>query len=232
MSSALVTGSNRGLGLEWVRQLAASGWRVYATCRFPEQADELAELASRNRNVSLHRLDVTRADEIDGLAGALEHQPVDLLLNNAGVYHEKYRSDRLGSMEYESWADTLAVNTLGPVRVTEAFRRQVGQSNRRLVVAISSHMGSIADIEVAGDYYYRSSKAALNAAMKGLASELAEANIGVLLLHPGWVRTRMGGPGAPFTVQESVAGMRERVEAFRLRDSGRFLRFDGTELPW
>ncbi len=232
MASVLITGCNRGLGLEWVRQLAADGWRIYATCRYPEQADELNGLAREHPSVSVHRLDVTRPEQVTELASNLVDAPIDILINNAGVYLERTKSHGLGSLRYEDWVETLAVNTLGPVRVTEAFVEQVARSERRLVVAITSHMGSIADIESAGSYYYRSSKAALNAAMKGLALELERQGIGVLLLHPGWVRTRMGGRDAPITPETSVSGMRAIVESFRVVDSGRFLRYDGGQMPW
>ena len=232
MTSVLITGCNRGLGLEWVRQCAEKGWRVYATCRFPEQADALNGLARQHPSVSVHRLDVTRAEQIAELAAALSEVPIDVLINNAGVYLERTVAHGLGSLSYADWVETLAVNTLGPVRVTEAFVAHLARSQRRLVVAITSHMGSIADIESAGSYYYRSSKAALNAAMKGLALELERHRIGVLLLHPGWVRTRMGGPNAPVAPADSVGGMGTMVENFRLADSGSFLRYDGRQMPW
>ncbi len=215
-----------------VRQLAADGWRVYATCRYPEQADELNGVAREHSSVSVHRLDVTRPEQVAELACTLVDAPIDVLINNAGVYLERTEPHGLGSLRYEDWVETLTVNTLGPVRVTEAFVGQVGRSERRLVVAITSHMGSIADIERAGSYYYRSSKAALNAAMKGLALELARHGIGILLLHPGWVRTRMGGRNAPVTPETSVSGIRAIIEKSRVVDSGRFLRYDGKRMPW
>jgi NAD(P)-dependent dehydrogenase (short-subunit alcohol dehydrogenase family) len=232
MASVLVTGSNRGLGLEWVRQFAGVGWRVYATCRDPRTAQDLAALALRHPGVTVHRLDVTRPDEVDALARALAGEALDVLVNNAGVYRERWGRAGLGRTDYEAWEETFRVNTLGPVRVTEALVECVARSERRLVVAITSHMGSIADITSPRDYAYRSSKAALNAAMRGLSFELAERRVGVLVLHPGWVRTRMGGDRAPFSPEESVAGMRGLVERFTPAMSGRFFRFDGEELPW
>lgn len=231
MESILVTGSNRGLGLEWCRQYAAAGWRVYATCRYPETAAELRALASRHPNLSLHRLDVTVSEHCAALRAELADDPIDVLINNAGVYLEKYAPD--AAIHYDDWLDTLRVNTLGAVRVTEALARNVARSGRRLVVAVSSHMGSIADISAPGSYYYRSSKAALNAAMKGLALAYRPLGIGVLILHPGWVKTRMGGwDEAPLTPEQSVAGMRRLVDACTPEMSGRFFRYDGRELPW
>lgn len=231
MESILVTGSNRGLGLEWCRQYAAAGWRVYATCRYPETAAELRALASRHPNLSLHRLDVTVSAHCAALRAELADDPIDVLVNNAGVYLEKYAPD--AAIHYDDWLDTLRVNTLGAVRVTEALAHNVARSGRRLVVAVSSHMGSIADISAPGSYYYRSSKAALNAAMKGLALAYRPLGIGVLILHPGWVKTRMGGwDEAPLTPEQSVAGMRRLVDACTPEMSGRFFRYDGRELPW
>jgi NAD(P)-dependent dehydrogenase (short-subunit alcohol dehydrogenase family) len=230
MSSVFVTGSNRGLGLEWCRQYAEAGWRVFATCRHPESADALHHLARLHPLLSVHRLDVTRPESLYAVRAELQDESIDVLVNNAGIYLEKYAPT--AELRYDEWRQTLDVNTLSPLRVTEALLELVAHSPRRLVVAISSHMGSIAEISAPGDTYYRSSKAALNAAMKGLSLALRERGIGVLLLHPGWVRTRMGGWDAPLTVAESVAGMRARVDEFSLDMTGRFLRHDGTDIPW
>ena len=232
MGSVMVTGSNRGLGLEWVRQYAAAGWRVYATCRVPDQADDLQRLRSQNPNVSVHRLDVTEPDQVGQMAVQLGDSPLDVLINNAGIYRERWGKDQFGRIDYADWLDTFAVNTLGAMRVSEALVDSLARSERRLSVAISSHMGSIADIGAPNDYAYRSSKAALNAAMKGLSLDLARRGIGVLILHPGWVRTRMGGDQAPLAPSESVTGMRGLIDRFRQDLSGHFYRYDGTEIPW
>jgi NAD(P)-dependent dehydrogenase (short-subunit alcohol dehydrogenase family) len=230
MSSVLVTGSNRGLGLEWCRQYADADWRVFATCRYPETADELQDLAQKHPWLTVHRLDVTLPESVYALRAELQSEAIDVLVNNAAVYLEKYAATE--SLRYEEWRQTLEVNTLSPVRVTEALVELVARGQRRLVVAITSHMGSIAEISAPGDTYYRSSKAALNAAMKGLSIALGERGIGVLLLHPGWVKTRMGGWDAPLTPAESVAGMRALVDTFSMEMSGRFFRYNGTEIPW
>lgn len=231
MASILITGSNRGLGLEWSRQYAEAGWRVFATCRYPEEAVELAQLADQYRSVRLHRLDVTNAGQIVALAEELKETPIDILLNNAGVYPEKFLPPN-APLNYEDWAYTFQVNTMAPLSLTKAFVESLARSGKRLVVAISSHMGSISEITSPGSYFYRSSKAALNAVMKGLSLELKPLGIGVLLLHPGWVRTRMGGIDAPLSAEESVRGMRERIAEFLLADTGRFFRYDGSEIPW
>lgn len=232
MPSILVTGSNRGLGLEWVRQYTAFDWQVYATCRFPEQADELALLARQHSNISIYQLDVTNHNHIQQLAQELQGTPLDILVNNAGVFFERWGTDTLGRIDYDSWLESFKVNTLGAVRVTEALRGNLASSDRRLVVAITSHMGSIQETVTSNDYAYRSSKAALNAAMKGMVYELEPLGIGVLLMHPGWVRTRMGGSLGRFSTEESVNNMRKLVENFKQEDSGRFYRYDGVIIPW
>ena len=230
MPSVLVTGSNRGLGLEWCRQYAESGWRVFATCRQPETAAELHALATAHPGVSVHRLDVARAESVYALRAELQDEAIDVLINNAGVYLEKYAPRE--ALRYDEWVQTFEVNTLGSMRVTETLLDLVARSKLKLVVAVTSHMGSIAEITAPGDYYYRSSKAALNAAMKGLSIALRERGIGVLLLHPGSVRTRMGGWDAPLTTEDSVAGMRGLVEHFDMGRTGRFFRYNDTEIPW
>jgi NAD(P)-dependent dehydrogenase (short-subunit alcohol dehydrogenase family) len=215
-----------------VRQLAADDWRVYATCRHPAEADELNALAAADARVSVHGLDVTDGAQVGGLAAGLSDVTVDLLVNNAGVYFERWGKDVIGSIDYGDWEETFRVNVLGAVRVTEALVESLARSEHALVVAVSSHMGCIGDISSPNDYAYRSSKAAMNAAFRGLAYELAQRQIGVLLLHPGWVATRMGGSGAPVGVAESVAGMRQQIRRFEPGLSGRFFKFDGRELPW
>ncbi len=232
MSAVLVTGSNRGLGLEWIRQYTAEGWRVYATCRHPSEAQELIALADREKWLSIHRLDVTKPDEINALSVELREEPIDLLINNAGVYLEKYMEVGLRRIRYEDWEYFFRVNTLGAVRVTEAFQEHIARSEKRLVVVISTHMASIADIATPGAYYYRSTKAALNTVMEGLTHELRLKDIGVLILHPGWVRTRMGGEGTSLMPPESVQGMRSLIKKFTLEDSGLFFRYDGVTMPW
>lgn len=232
MPSILITGSNRGLGLEWVRQYAALNWRVYATCRFPEQADDLQRLAQRHDNISIHPLDITEPGQVQGIAKMLTGVALDVLVNNAGIYIERWGHDKLGTIDYDAWRRTFDVNTLGAVRVTEALRKNLARGDKRLMVAITSHMGSITDTTSPNDYAYRSSKAALNATVKGLASELTPLGIGILLVHPGWVKTRMGGSDAPLTVDESVRNMRGLVDRFTIRESGLFYRHDGVLLPW
>lgn len=232
MPTILITGSNRGIGLELVRQYAQAGWRVFATCRHPAEAEALRQLAAVHRQVSLHRLDVTSAEDIRAITWELEDTPLDILFNNAGIYLETdYRTPELGAIRYDHWLRTFEVNTLGPVRMTEALLNNLARSGKRLVVAMTSHMGSIADIDTEGSYYYRSSKAALNAAMRGLAVALRPHGVGVLLVHPGGVSTRMG-PRGGIPVQDSVRGLRAVIDGFSIKDSGAFIRYDGMPMPW
>lgn len=231
MPSILVTGANRGIGLEFVRQYAKAGWRVYACCRAPQRAVALNEIISGTSNVTVHQLDVADHTLIDALGTALSNEPVDVLLNNAGTYGAPQRQN-LGELDYESWAHTLRVNTMGPVRMVERLLPNLERGQRRLIVTITSLMGSIADNTSGGSYLYRTSKAALNAAMKSVALDLAPRGIHVLLLHPGWVKTDMGGPHALITPQDSVHAIRQRVEMFTPDQSGMFLNYDGHEYPW
>ena len=232
MPSILITGSNRGLGLEWARQFAMDDWRVYASCRHPAEAGELQKLARQYPKLSLHRLDVTRQDEIQALALELANYSIDILLNNAGVYLEKYETTAAAGLCYDDWKYTLAFNTLGPMRVSEAFTPHLARGRQRLILAITSHMGSIAEISSPGSYYYRSSKAALNAAVKSLAIDLAPRGIVAAVLHPGWVKTDMGGPNALIGAEQSVSGMRRVIAGLTPAKSGAFLAYDGSAVPW
>lgn len=228
----LISGSNRGLGLELVGQYAGDGWRVFACCRHPGEATELRALADRQPGVSLHRLDVTSSHDLRSLAWELEGQSLDVLFSNAGVYLEgDYREPALGGIRYADWLRSFEVNTLGPVRLAEALLPNVQAGSKRLVACMTSHMGSIGDIDGPGSYYYRSSKAALNAAIRGLAYELAPLGIGTLLLHPGGVNTRMG-PRDGIPVADSVRGLRDVIARFSPDQSGSFLRYDGSTMPW
>ncbi|MGA7802294.1 MAG: SDR family oxidoreductase [Gammaproteobacteria bacterium] len=231
MPSVLVTGANRGIGLEFVRQYAEAGWRVFACCRTPEQAGALNELAAGAGTVSVHPLDVANHDQIDALGKVLGSEPLDVLLNNAGTYGDHGHQD-LGNLDYLSWAHTFRVNTMGPVRMVERLLSNLEHGQRRLIVTLTSLMGSIADNTSGGSYLYRTSKTALNAAMKSVALDLAPRGIHVLLLHPGWVKTDMGGPNALITPQDSVRAIRQRIEMFTPDQSGDFLNYDGHEYPW
>jgi NAD(P)-dependent dehydrogenase (short-subunit alcohol dehydrogenase family) len=231
MPSVLITGANRGLGLEFCRQYGEQGWRVFACCRQPEAATELQEMAARWSHLTIHPLNLTDFQQIDQLAQQLNAEPIDVLLSNAGVYGDKTDYD-FGALDYDVWLETLRINTLAPIKLSEAFLPHVLKSQRRLIVPITSLMASMADNGSGGSLLYRSSKAGLNAVMKSLAIDLRPKNIAVLILHPGWVKTDMGGKHAPMTPEESISGMRRVIEEFSLEKTGSFLNFKGELQPW
>ncbi len=226
MPTVLITGANRGIGLEFARQYAADGWRVLATCRDPDAAGDLKAIAG---DISLHRLDVTDAGRIAALAEELAGEAIDLLINNAGVSGSG--GSAFGRIDFGLWEDTMRVNALAPARVTEAFAPHLERGGGKRVVAISSRLGSIKEMG-GGSLIYGTSKAALNAAMKTLAGDLRGRSIVVAVLHPGWVATDMGGAGAPTSAQASVAAMRGIIAGLGPADSGGFFGYDGGEIPW
>jgi NAD(P)-dependent dehydrogenase (short-subunit alcohol dehydrogenase family) len=225
MPTVLLTGANRGLGLEFARQYSAAGWHVHACCREPEKADELKALP-----VAVHRLDVRDLDAIAGLAASLKGQAIDVLLANAGVYGP--RKMFLGQLDYAAWADVMAVNVFGPVRLAECFTDHVAASGKKLIACVSSLMGSIALNTGGRHYLYRTSKAALNAAVKTLAIDLRDRGISVVTLHPGWVKTDMGGQDADLEIPDAVRSIIRTLDGVTPARSGRFLNYDGTELSW
>jgi NAD(P)-dependent dehydrogenase (short-subunit alcohol dehydrogenase family) len=230
MPSILLTGANRGLGLESVRQYRDAGWRVYACCRSPEKASELqAVVAASNGRVTIHALDVTDHARIEALAQELRTVPLDVLLNNAGIYGPNKMG--LGHIDYRQWAEVFAVNTMAPMKMVECFVDHVARSERKIIVAVTSLMGSVAQ-NSGGHYLYRSSKAALNMVVRGLSIDLRSRHIIAVVLHPGWVQTDMGGPDAPLKAPESVRGMRGVIDRLCTEDSGKFLNYDGAEIPW
>jgi NAD(P)-dependent dehydrogenase (short-subunit alcohol dehydrogenase family) len=231
VSTVLVTGANRGLGLEFVRQYAAEGWKVHAACRDPDTAKQLGRLAAASGGqVDVLALDVTDTAGVRAAAQSLAGEPIDVLVNNAGVGSPK--NQRLGSFDYAAWGHVLDVNTLGPMRVVEAFLENVVQGGERKIVTLTSAMGSIADNASGGSYAYRSSKAAVNMVMKSLSIDLAPRGITCVVVHPGWVRTDMGGPGGKLDPPESVAALRRLIAGLQRKDSGRFFNYDGKPYPW
>jgi NAD(P)-dependent dehydrogenase (short-subunit alcohol dehydrogenase family) len=229
MPSILITGANRGLGLEFAKQYAANGYRVFATARTPQKATELAALAKANSSVSIHTLDVGDPQSIAALVRELAGQPLDILLCNAGIGGPKQQS--LGKIDYAGMLDTLAVNGVAPLRLAEAFLDNVAKSDRKLIAAITSGMGSIAD-SGGGYYAYRASKAALNMLMHNLAVDVKERGIIAVVINPGWVQTDMGGRSAPTPVADSIAAMRKVFDGLTLEDSGKFMDYRGGTWPW
>jgi|APTNR8051073442_1049403.scaffolds.fasta_scaffold17061_2 NAD(P)-dependent dehydrogenase (short-subunit alcohol dehydrogenase family) len=227
MPTCLITGANRGIGLEFARQYAADGWSVIGTCRRPELALALRRIEG---DVRIEPLDVTDFAQIERLARTLDGIPIDLLLNNAGIYGPRVMP--YDSVDYAAWAEVMRVNAMSPLKVSAVFTRNVAWSRRKLIVTLTSSMGSIGDNASGGAYVYRSSKAALNAVMRSLSIDLRPKEITVVVVHPGWVRTDMGGSGAKLDPFESVAGMRGLFDRLTPDDSGRFLDYAGRELSW
>ena len=226
MPTVLITGANRGIGLEFVKSFAADGWRVHACARNVEKAKQVRCVEG---DVVCHKLDVTNGLKVASLARELAEESVDLLINNAGVGGPR---SGFGETDYDDWADVLAVNTLAPMRMVERFVGLIEKSERKVVVNISSRMGSISQNTSGGSYIYRSSKAALNMVTKSLANDLAERGVTVVSLHPGWVKTDLGGEGASITAAESVSGMRQVIDRLGPAESGKFFNYDGTPLEW
>ena len=224
MPSIFITGASRGLGLEFTRQYAAAGWSVTAACREPSRARELAALG-----VETVALDLADPHSIRHAAEILQGRSFDILLNNAGTYGEGQQFGRLSEAE---WGRVMLVNAIAPLKLTEAFLPHLLAGQRKLIVFLTSKMGSIADNSSGGAYIYRSSKAALNAAVKSLSIDLAPRGVTTLLLHPGWVQTDMGGPNATISPAESIEGMRRQIEAVEPGQHLKFLDYQGIHLPW
>lgn len=231
MTTILVTGANRGLGLEFVRQYAAEGVHVHAACRNPAKADALNAIASASKGkVTIHAMNVADEASVTACAKALNGAALDIVINNAGIYGPKNQS--AADMDYAGWAETHAINTMGPLRVAAAFKEHLKRGTAPRMVAITSQMGSIAQGGGRGFYAYRSSKAALNMVINLLANDWREEGIATLALHPGWVRTDMGGPQAPLLPEESVSGMRKVIAALTPSGSGTYLDYAGKAIAW
>ncbi len=231
MPSALITGANRGLGLEFARQYLADGWQVYAACRDPNSASELRRLADASgHKLRMLVLDVTDHVSVKAAAAELDGQAIDLLLNNAGVMG--VWGQTIGNIDYEAWAKVLDANSMGPMRVSEAFVDNVARSERKLIVTLTSGMGSLADNTSGGSIAYRSSKAAVNMVMRSLAIDLAPRCITCVIVNPGWVQTDMGGAHAPLAPAESVTALRRLIETLGTEQSGKFFNYDGREYAW
>ena len=231
MATILITGASRGLGLEFTRQYLAEGWAVIAACRNPGAARGLHDLeAKSNGALTVVELDVTDGASVQRAAGRLQGRAIDVLVNGAGIYGGG--GQKLGSLDYEDWRRVLEVNLLGPARVCEAFLDGLERSDRRLIVTITSGMGSLADNTSGGSILYRTSKAAVNMLMRASAIDLKARGITCIVVNPGWVKTDMGGPNAKLSPEESIHAMRRLIAKLGPEDSGKFYNYDGREYPW
>ncbi len=247
--TVLITGSNRGLGLAFAQAYAVEGWNVIATCRNPAAADDLNALAADNTNVVVEELDVTDFEEIDALAEKYKDTPIDVLLNNAGLL-VGMEQIRLGSIDYQLLEDMYKVNSIGPLKVSEAFLSHVENSDQKKIVVMSTIGGSIGSVDGPGAYQYRSSKAAVNMTMRVMSFEVADRGIRIGIIHPGFVDTRGFLDADPETLpeqlrealprmrdmilrpSESVALMLPIIDGLNAENSGTFYQVQGEPLPW
>lgn len=227
MPTVLITGASRGIGFEFARQYAEAGWAVIATVRSP---DSIPVVESIGGNVRVPLLDVADPASVAILCERMRGMALDVLINNAGVYGP--RSPQIGAVPYTAWQEVMETNVMGAMRVTESFLPHLRAGDRKTIIAMTSKMGSMADNTSGGQYIYRSSKAALNAVFRSLAIDLAPQGFLVSILHPGWVRTDMGGPRALIDVHESVTGLRRLIDGLTPEDSGRWYDYAGREIPW
>ena len=228
MTTVLITGANRGIGLEFARQYAAEGADVIACCREPGKADALNALA-HSAGFKVMALDVTSPKSVAALKSALDGRPIDILINNAGVGGP--RNEPRGAIDFDAWVETLKTNSIAPMLVSLALHDNLKAGKLKKLITITSMMGSIAG-HGGGSYAYRASKAAVNSVMHGLSKEWAKDGIAVGIYHPGWVKTDMGGASAPVTPQDSVKGLRAQIARLNAANSGAYLDYTGTKIAW
>ena len=227
-STVLITGANRGIGLKFAEEYSKLGWHVIATCRNPSHANKLNQLATDFGSIEIYPLEVSNSDQIHELADALKNKPIDVLINNAGIH----RSCTLGSIDKQAWLESFTINSIAPYEVTIHLLDNILQGSLKKVISITSKMGSIDDNTSGGSYIYRSSKTALNSIMRSLEHDLGHHGIATLTLHPGWVKTDMGGMGAWINVDESVIGMIKQIEKLNLSNAGRYVDYAGKKINW
>ena len=237
MPTVLITGANRGLGFEFARQYLEAGWTVIAACREPGSAEDLGELGDAHPGLRLVAIDVANHATIDAAAKEIGDEPIDVLINNAGVFGPKVGAENdwrqsFGHIDYDIWRSVLDVNTLGPVKIAETFVANVAASEEKKIITLSSQLGSIGDTGSDGLFAYRTSKAAVNMAMVALSNQLSPQSIIVAMFCPGWCRTDMGGAEATLEPAESVANMRGLIAGLTLEDTGTFTHHSGKRLPW
>lgn len=229
-STILITGANRGIGLELSAQFAADGWKVIACCRDPAAANDLLALAEQNSAIELHALDVTDYDQMTALSAQLSDRTIDIMLSNAGIYGP--RGAGFGAVDAAAWREVLEVNSIAPLMLAQAFVEQVAASRQRLMAVVSSKMGSIGDNGSGGNYIYRSSKTAVNMVVKCMSLDLAGRGINTISLHPGWVQTDMGGANAEISTVDCVSGLKAILQTAGPAQNGQFIEYDGAAIPW
>ncbi len=223
-----ISGANRGLGLEFARQYAADGWSVIAACRDPARSGALADIP----DIEIVALEAADSASVAACAASLGERTIDLLINNAGIFGSTVGDEEqsLARMNPDVWLDVLRINVIAPFELTRALLPRLREGG--IVAIMSSELGSIAENSFGDMYGYRSSKAAVNMVGRCLSIDLRPRGIAVVLLHPGWASTDMGGPAAPVNPVDSIAGLRGVLSGVTLESTGRFLAWDGRELPW
>ena len=230
MSTILVTGANRGIGLEFVQQYLERGAQVIATYREVGSSDVLLGLSEESSALDILNLDVASDESMKAFSAQLGSKPIDIFINNAGVYGP--RDSNFGNVDEANWIPALRINTLAPLMLTQLIIENLRRGESKKLLYVTSKMGSIEDNKGGGSYVYRSSKAALNAVVKSISVDLANDGMRVALLHPGWVRTDMGGPNALIDAKTSVSGMIQVIEGLDEPSSGGFFNYNGDRIPW
>ena len=230
MTNVLITGANRGLGLGFVRSFLAKNVNVICTTRNISGSKDLLECKKKHpNNIQILELDLLKENLEKPLSDLLSDKPIDILINNAGVGSSNQNFDVVSS---KPWLEVLKVNLIAPLMITQSIIENVKKSSAKKIYFLSSQLGSIAENTSGGMYIYRSSKTGLNQVVKSLSVDLKVHGVTVISLHPGWVKTDMGGPNAPVSIKESIEGMMRVIKTTDIRDTGRFLNYDGRELPW
>lgn len=241
MPTVLITGASRGLGLELTRQYLVDGWTVLAGLRQPASVSDDLQALQRlhGESLRLQQVDVEDHASIEALAKTLSDQPIDVLINSAGTMgsgsfaEQGLEFGKFGSSDYDDWARVFRINVFGPMKMAEAFVEHVARSKQKKIVTLTSILGSIEKNRIGGLYAYRASKAAVNAIMRSMAIDLLRSHgIKVTAVHPGWVRTDMGGPQADIDAPTSARGMKELIARLDEAMTGRYWMYDGSELPW
>ena len=230
MATVLITGTNRGIGLEFAKQFIARGDTLLATCRDIASATELDRLKVNNEKLQIFELDVSSQESMESLPEKLEGQAIDIFINNAGVYGP--RDSEFGNVSTGEWAKVFQINAKAPMILTQLLIENLHDGFEKKLIYISSKMGSIDDNKGGGSYVYRSSKAALNAVAKSIAVDLGNSGYSVAVLHPGWVQTDMGGPNALIDTGTSVSNMINVIDNLNAQNSGSFFNYDGVIIPW
>lgn len=231
MPSILITGTNRGIGLELAKLYTSKQWQVHACCRSPEATTQLQNIATKHTNLHLHKLDINNNEQRKALADKLTQEPIDILFNNAGIYGNwDYQS--FGNTHEEEWINAFQTNVIATMKMMESFATHVAHSEKRIIVNMSSKMGSMDDNGSGGSYIYRSCKAAVNAITVSAAKDLSRNDITVIAQHPGWVRTDMGGPQGEISASTCASNIAYILEQLSIDDSGRFIDIDGSTIPW